>query len=267
MTLIFIATLFCGTLYAASFCYAIFCALKKRTLENSGFYGIYSAAVIVQIALLIFGFYSGAIWLSQFSGLTLSVSCLLAVICALMSLFSKNTTQLFVSSAVCAVFIFAPMLCGVGSFKISQHSGVVLALHGILAAVSYAFTACGAICGLMLLLQARSLQNKSSDAFSRATSPLERLAKLVRFCAYSAFVSMFSALGLGLVAFAKCADFSALMILKLCAGSCVLILQFLLAFYCAKNALSGKKSAWCAIALFISAMLLLLLVEYRTLIK
>ncbi len=267
MTLIFIATLLCGTLYAASFCYALFCALKRGALELPGFYGMYAAALALQSAVMLFGFSGGQVCLSQFSGLTIFVSWLLASISLLMSLLSKNPAQLFVSSAVCAAFIFVPALCGAGSFKISQHSGIVLALHGIAAAVSYAFTACGAICGLMLLLQARSLQNKSSGAFSRATSPLERLAKLVRFCAYSAFVAMFSALGLGIVAFAKCADFSALMFLKLFAGCCVLVLQFLFAFYCARNALSGRKSAWCAIALFASAMLLLLLVEYRTLIK
>ncbi|MBQ6535125.1 MAG: hypothetical protein IJI37_08120 [Opitutales bacterium] len=140
------------------------------------------------------------------------------------------------------------------------------ALHGMLAAISYAALAACATFAATYLKQRASLRKKSPLAGGERLAPLEILERGTSAFAATSMLAMLASAAAGILAAGKLGDASALAI-KFAAGSAVLALQIALCAASLSGALRGAKLAKLSVALFIFALAALIPIQLCTPIR
>ena len=162
-----------------------------------------------------------------------------------------------------AILTLLPIACPVfaeGVINSARRSSNFAAVHGMLAAISYAFMMASAVAGLMYFQQKKFLREKSHNAVSRALPPLGALERSVSATLGTSTLIMFASAIIGIVSAFK-ADLTPQMVFKFCVGALVLILQAAVYFSVALKIIGGARLAKAAIALAAVALLLLIPIE------
>jgi len=137
------------------------------------------------------------------------------------------------------------------------------AIHGVIAAISYAFMAFGAIASAMYLTQEHHLRMKSPVGIANMLPSLQTLERLMTVSLGTALFTMTISALLGAIATAQ-TQITPLMLLKLATAAVVLMMQGMLFISTAAKFVAAKSLARYEIALIAVSLLLLIPIELRT---
>lgn len=254
-----VSVLFAGLLYSASFVSA-FSAKKAgsvpRACAGAGF-------AFHCVGLLAAIWATDSLPVGSFYGLVESISWIFVLTQLVVSKGFKAAPVGAFSMLPAAVLTLAPALFSVFGGNAGGppgRSSNFAAVHGILAAVSYAFMMASAVAGLMYFQQKKFLREKSHNTVSRTLPPLEILENTMSGALGTSALLMFASAAVGTVSAFK-VGVTQQILLKICIGIFILTLQAAAYFSAVAKVLGGARLAKIAIMLALAALLLLIPIE------